>query len=64
MPEDAILSYCGNRDANGLQVHYDELATFNEVVAAGTAAALVPIKSISQISKDSKFEYIKGNEPG
>ncbi|KAF3912068.1 hypothetical protein ABW21_db0202506 [Orbilia brochopaga] len=45
-------------------VHYDELATFNEVVAAGTAAALVPIKSISQHSNNAKFEYLKGDEPG
>ncbi|KAF3099806.1 hypothetical protein TWF103_008612 [Orbilia oligospora] len=45
-------------------VHYDELSTFNEVVAAGTAAALVPIKSITQLSKDAKFEYLKEDEPG
>ncbi|EPS41729.1 hypothetical protein H072_4373 [Dactylellina haptotyla CBS 200.50] len=45
-------------------VAYDELSTFNEVVAAGTAAALVPIKSISQLSKDSKFTYLEGEEPG
>ncbi|KAK6509111.1 hypothetical protein TWF481_003874 [Arthrobotrys musiformis] len=45
-------------------VPYDELPTFNEVVAAGTAAALVPIKSISQHSKDAKFEYLTGDEPG
>ncbi|KAF3219038.1 hypothetical protein TWF191_005896 [Orbilia oligospora] len=45
-------------------VHYDELSTFNEVVAAGTAAALVPIKSITQLSKDAKFEYLQEDEPG
>ncbi|KAJ6259864.1 hypothetical protein Dda_5508 [Drechslerella dactyloides] len=48
----------------GHPVLYDELATFDEVVAAGTAAALVPIKSISQHSKNVKFEYLKGDEPG
>ncbi|KAF3940234.1 hypothetical protein ABW19_dt0206553 [Dactylella cylindrospora] len=51
-------------DVEFRQVNYDELATFDEVAAAGTAAALVPIKSISQLSKESKFEYLEGDEPG
>ncbi|KAF3916770.1 hypothetical protein ABW20_dc0107966 [Dactylellina cionopaga] len=45
-------------------VHFDELTTFDEVVAAGTAAALVPIKSLSQLSKKFKHEYLEGDEPG
>lgn len=36
---------------------YTELGEFNEVMAAGTAASLVPIKSITLESKGEKFEY-------
>jgi len=39
-------------------VKYEELPTFTEVLAAGTAAALVPIKSITLVSKDETSEYI------
>ena len=46
-------------------VGYDELPSFAEVMAAGTAAALVPIKSITMRSKKDKFLYGDGNdEPG
>lgn len=46
-------------------VRYEELAGFDEVMAAGTAAALVPIKSITMKSKGDKFEYQGGgDEPG
>lgn len=46
-------------------IHYDELHTFDEVMAAGTAAALVPIKSITMKSKGDKMEYQGGgDEPG
>jgi branched-chain amino acid aminotransferase len=38
-------------------IPYSELSSFTEVMAAGTAAALVPIKSITLRSKDKKFEY-------
>ena len=31
----------------------------SEVIAAGTAAALVPIRSITMKSKGDKFQYIK-----
>lgn len=46
-------------------VTYDDLKDFDEVMAAGTAAALVPIKSITMKSKGDTFEY-KGmdGEPG
>ncbi|KAH0602188.1 uncharacterized protein H6S33_010611 [Morchella sextelata] len=40
-----------------------ELATFTEVMAAGTAAALVPIKSITMKSTNLKISYC-GDEPG
>ncbi|KAF2141774.1 uncharacterized protein K452DRAFT_227925 [Aplosporella prunicola CBS 121167] len=45
-------------------VKYEELPSFTEVMAAGTAAALVPIKSITMRSKGDKIEYIKDDEPG
>ena len=44
---------------------YSELSTFTEVLAAGTAAALVPIKSITMKSRGDKFIYQgEGDEPG
>ena len=36
---------------------YKELPDFHEVMAAGTAASLVPIKSITMRSKNDKFTY-------
>lgn len=48
-----------------LQIKYDELPKFTEIAAAGTAAALVPIKSITMRSKGDTFEYQGGgDEPG
>ena len=46
-------------------IKYEELPEFDEVMAAGTAAALVPIKSITMQSRGAKFEYQGGgDEPG
>ena len=46
-------------------VRYDELPLFTEVMAAGTAAALVPIKSITMRSRKDRFLYGDGSEePG
>jgi len=46
-------------------IPYDELPSFSEIMAAGTAAALVPIKSITMKSKNDKFMYQGGSdEPG
>ncbi|KAH9825914.1 putative branched-chain-amino-acid aminotransferase TOXF [Teratosphaeria destructans] len=46
-------------------IRYDELQGFSEVMAAGTAAALVPIKSITYRCRGDKFEYQGGgDEPG
>ncbi|THZ24780.1 branched-chain amino acid aminotransferase [Aureobasidium pullulans] len=45
-------------------INYDELSTFNEVFAAGTAAALVPIKSINMKSRNDTFTYLDSDEPG
>ena len=48
------------------QIKYEELPSFSEVFAAGTAAALVPIKSITRYSSQDTFEYIPvdSDEPG
>ncbi|KAJ9664653.1 hypothetical protein H2201_005167 [Coniosporium apollinis] len=46
-------------------IPYEELPSFTEVMAAGTAAALVPIKSITLKSKNDKFTYRdESDEPG
>ena len=46
-------------------VTYEELPSFAEVMAAGTAATLVPVKSITMRSKKEKFDYGGGGEePG
>lgn len=50
---------------NTNQIPYEELKSFDEVLAAGTAAALVPIKSITYESKSDKTTYREGSdEPG
>ncbi len=48
------------------KIKYEELASFSEVLAAGTAAALVPIKSITRNSRNETFKYIEADseEPG
>lgn len=48
------------------KIKYEELPSFSEVFAAGTAAALVPIKSITRRSRSDKFEYIPedSEQPG
>jgi branched-chain amino acid aminotransferase len=53
-------NYC---PANICQIPYEEIESFDEVLAAGTAAALVPIKSITVESKGQKFTY-GTDEPG
>ncbi|KAF1824336.1 branched-chain amino acid aminotransferase II [Dissoconium aciculare CBS 342.82] len=46
-------------------IKYTELPSFTEVIAAGTAAALVPIKSIAMRSTNDTFLYQGGgDEPG
>ena len=46
-------------------IKYDEISTFTEIMAAGTAAALVPIKSITMRSRNDRFTYQGGSdEPG
>ena len=48
------------------RVPYDEIKEFNEVFAAGTAAALVPVRSITLKSRGEKIEFESGthNEGG
>jgi hypothetical protein len=47
------------------QVKYEELASFSEVLAVGTAASLLPIKSITRKLTSDKFVFNGGeNEPG
>jgi branched-chain amino acid aminotransferase len=48
------------------QIKYEELPSFSEVLAAGTAAALVPIQSITRNSRNETFSYIPADseEPG
>ena len=41
------------------RITYEELPEFSEIMAAGTAASLVPIKSITMKSKDQKFTFEK-----
>lgn len=45
---------------------YTELKDFTEVMAAGTAASLVPVKSITMRSRGDRFEYCgkDDDEPG
>ncbi|CZT42893.1 related to branched-chain amino acid aminotransferase [Rhynchosporium secalis] len=47
-------------------IKYEELSSFSEVLAAGTAAALVPIKSITRNSRSETSSYIASDseEPG
>lgn len=46
-------------------IRYEELPHFSEVMAAGTAAALVPIKSITMRSRGDKFRYQnESDQPG
>ncbi|GMF75037.1 unnamed protein product [Aspergillus oryzae] len=44
--------------------HRSELATFKEVMAVGTAAALVPIRSITRESRDDHFVYTEEKSAG
>ncbi|KAF2405404.1 branched-chain amino acid aminotransferase II [Trichodelitschia bisporula] len=60
-------SVCAIAEAWGWKVEkrpipYEELPEFTEVMAAGTAAALVPIKSIAMKSKGDKFLYREGSD--
>lgn len=43
-------------------IRFDECGQFDEIMAAGTAAALVPIKSITRKSDGTVFKYKYGDE--
>ena len=49
-------------DVERRRIAYEELKEFSEVMAAGTAAALVPIRSISMKSRNDRFGYDVGND--
>ncbi len=40
-----------------LQIQWSECETFSEVIAVGTAASLLPIKSITRKSTNDKYTY-------
>lgn len=44
------------------RVPYEELGEFDEVFAAGTAASLVAIRSVSRLSRGDKFDYRCGDQ--
>ncbi|RAH64974.1 branched-chain amino acid aminotransferase [Aspergillus aculeatinus CBS 121060] len=44
------------------RVPYEEIREFDEVIACGTAAALVPIRSITMRSKNDKFTFQSGGD--
>jgi branched-chain amino acid aminotransferase len=50
--------------ANNYQIFYSELYDFREVIAAGTAAGLVPVRSITRKSTGEKFLFESGNGEG
>lgn len=57
-----VTSACQIAESFGWKVEkrrilYEELSSFSEVMAAGTAAALVPLKSLEMKSKKQKFTY-------
>jgi branched-chain amino acid aminotransferase len=57
------------RDLFGFKVEkrrilYEELKDFKEVMAAGTAASLVPIKSITRGSEKFEYPVTENGEPG
>ncbi|KKY15044.1 putative branched-chain amino acid aminotransferase [Phaeomoniella chlamydospora] len=44
------------------RIPYEELSEFDEIIAAGTAASLVPVRSISMKSTGEKFWYTNDHE--
>ena len=70
---DSVTAACVGEIARSLgfsvekrPVRYEELDQFDEVIAAGTAAALVPVRSITMRSRGGEFKYRTGaqNEGG
>ncbi|KAL5041952.1 hypothetical protein BDW71DRAFT_200951 [Aspergillus fruticulosus] len=43
-------------------IKYEELASFSEVLACGTAVTVIPIKSITCKSRGDRFTYLEGND--
>jgi branched-chain amino acid aminotransferase len=53
-----LLAYCGI-----IQIPYKELSSFSEVLAVGTGASIVSIKSVTRKSTSENF-YFKSNKIG
>ena len=48
-----------------VQIKYEELPTFSEIMAAGTAASILPVRSITRKSTSEKFAFqTGGDQPG
>jgi len=67
LPSITNMSLMDLADAMGMKterrpIPLEELATFSEVGACGTAAVISPIKRI--VDDSTKTEYLYGNEPG
>ncbi|KAL4758927.1 aminotransferase [Aspergillus foveolatus] len=43
-------------------IKYEELASFSEVLACGTAVTVIPIKSITCKSRGNRFTYLEGSD--
>ncbi|KAL6231518.1 hypothetical protein BDW75DRAFT_243816 [Aspergillus navahoensis] len=43
-------------------IRYEELASFSEILACGTAVTVIPIKSITCKSRGDRFTYLEGND--
>lgn len=46
-----------NYNVEKRQIPYSELSPFSEVIAAGTAAGLAPIRTITMKSRDEKLRF-------
>lgn len=44
------------------KIKYEELASFSEVLACGTAVTVIPIKSITSKSRGNRFTYLEGSD--
>ncbi len=45
-----------------LQIPFEEVPTFSEVFAAGTAAVLIPVRSIERKSTTERFSFRQGSQ--
>ena len=57
-----LLSTSDKLIFSSIKVEYDELSKFDEVLAVGTAALVVPIKSITRKTPPETFTYDCGQD--